>query len=137
MSRLGELVDRASLSVDKQFEDGLLTKVEGALDVEGSVIYIRNNGGRLQWVRANVHGGRQEWEDFSPSLARRNELSAASGEQEVIDAEKKEKLKAIKIGWYQDFRGNLYQFDGSNWAGSDSASLLSHRPSVENLEYLG
>ncbi len=105
-------------SMDKTFESMLLNRAPEALLNEGDQIYIRKVEGRLQWIKANVHGGGQEWQELTPWITRR--------------IEELEKLKAIKIGWYQDTKGDLYQFDGETWLGS-----VPSKSQIEKLEYLG
>jgi hypothetical protein len=127
MSReqLREILDKQ----DKFFQADLLRRVPGALLENGDQIYIRRIDGRLQWLKANVHGGGQYWEDLiSGASMRQIELRAVLEGQNLIDAEKAE----IKVGWYQDTKGDLYQFDGTTWLGS-----MPSRAVIEKLEYLG
>jgi hypothetical protein len=126
-------------SMDKTFESMLLNRAPDALLNEGDQIYIRKVNGRLQWIKANVHGGGQEWQALTPWITRRIEAGAIEDAQDEIDAlarakriEELEKRKATRIGWYQDAKGDLYQFDGTTWLGTT--------PSIgqmEKLEYLG
>jgi hypothetical protein len=114
---------------DKFFEADLLRRAPGALLENGDQIYIRRIDGRLQWLKANVHGGGQHWEDLiSGASMRQIELRALLEGQNRIDAEKAE----IKVGWYQDTKGDLYQFDGTTWLGN-----VPSRAVIEKLEYLG
>jgi hypothetical protein len=126
-------------SMDETFEARLLSRVPGALLVDGDQIYIRKVNGKLQWIKANIHGGGQEWEDLTPWITRRIEAGAIEDAQDEIEAaarakriEELEKLKAMKIGWYQDVKGQLYQFDGTTWLGS-----IPGKGQIEKLEYLG
>jgi hypothetical protein len=126
-------------SMDKNFEAMLLKRVPDALLENGDQIYIRKIDGRLQWIKANVHGGGQHWEDLTPWITRRIEAGAIEDAQDEIEAaarakriEELEKLKAMKIGWYQDVKGQLYQFDGTTWLGS-----IPGKGQIETLEYLG
>jgi hypothetical protein len=130
MSReqMREILDKQ----DKFFEADLLRRVPGALLENGDQIYIRKIDGRLQWIKANVLGGGQHWEDLTSGATRRMEIRAILEGQNRIDAEKEELLKAIKIGWYQDSKGDLYQFDGTTWLGSSPS-----RAAIDKLEYLG
>jgi hypothetical protein len=131
MSReqLRDVMDR----LDKHFEADLLRRVPGALLENGDQIYIRRVNGNLQWIKANVHGGGQEWEDLvSGGTMRQIELRALLEGQNRINAEKEEKLKALEVGWYQDTKGDLYQFDGTTWLGN-----VPSRAVIEKLEYLG
>ncbi len=126
-------------SMDKTFESMLLNRAPEALLNEGDQIYIRKVEGRLQWIKANVHGGGQEWQELTPWITRRIEVGAIEDAQDEIEAaarakriEELEKLKAIKIGWYQDTKGDLYQFAGETWLGS-----VPSKSQIEKLEYLG
>jgi hypothetical protein len=130
MSR--EILDAILESSDRDFDDDLMKRVPGALVENGDQIYIRRIDGRLQWIKANVHGGGQEWEDLTSDLARRIEVRAVLEGQSRIDAEREEKLKALEIGWYQDIKGDLYQFDGKTWLGA-----IPSKDKMEKLEYLG
>jgi hypothetical protein len=126
-------------SMDKTFESMLLNRTPDALLNEGDQIYIRKVNGNLQWIKANVIGGGQEWQELTPWITRRIEAGAIEDAQAEIEAEARakrieelEKLKAIKIGWYQDTKGDLYQFDGETWLGS-----VPSKGQIEKLEYLG
>jgi hypothetical protein len=126
-------------SMDKTFESMLLNRAPEALLNEGDQIYIRKVNGRLQWIKANVIGGGQEWQDLTPWITRRIEAGAVEDAQDEIEAEarakrleEEKKLKEIKIGWYQDVKGDLYQFDGTTWLGS-----VPSKGQIEKLEYLG
>jgi hypothetical protein len=126
-------------SMDKTFESMLLNRAPDALLENGDQIYIRKIDGRLEWIKANVHGGGQEWQALTPWITRRIEAGAIEDAQAEIEAEARakrieelEKLKAIKVGWYQDTKGDLYQFDGTTWLGATPS-----KGQIEKLEYLG
>jgi hypothetical protein len=102
----------------------------GGLEIDGDVVQIRKVDGRLTWLKANRSG--ESWRELTPELARQIEAAAVLEGQKSIDAEIAEKLKAIKIGWYQDAKGQLYQFDGTTWLGS-----VPSKGQMEKLEYLG
>jgi hypothetical protein len=128
-------------SMDKTFESMLLNRAPDALLENGDQIYIRKIDGRLQWIKANVHGGGQHWEDLTPWITKRTgssaledvlEAEAEAREARAKRVEELEKLKAIKVGWYQDTKGDLYQFDGTTWLGS-----VPSKGQIEKLEYLG
>jgi hypothetical protein len=126
-----------SLSVEKSTNTYVRTVFKGGLTHEGDIIQIRSIGGRLQWIKANKGG--QKWQELTPRLARQLESMAIEDAQSDIEAEVRtkraeelEKLKAIKIGWYQDTKGDLYQFDGETWLGN-----IPSKGQIEKLEYLG
>lgn len=126
-------------SMDKTFESMLLNRTPDALLNEGDQIYIRKVNGNLQWIKANVIGGGQEWQELTPWITRRIEAGAIEDAQAEIEAEARakrieelEKRKATRIGWYQDAKGDLYQFDGTTWLGN-----IPSIGQMEKLEYLG
>jgi tRNA A37 N6-isopentenylltransferase MiaA len=134
-----EQVDAILDKIDRHFEIDLMRRVPDALLNDGDQIYIRKVDGRLQWIKANVHGGGQEWEELTPRISRQIEAMAVEDAQDEIEAEARakrveelEKLKAIKVGWYQDTKGDLYQFDGTTWLGTTPSI-----GQIEKLEYLG
>jgi hypothetical protein len=126
MSR--EQLDAILETSDRTFDADLMKRVPDALLNDGDQIYIRRIDGRLQWIKANVLGGGQHWQDLTSSLARKIELRAVLDGQSRIDAERAE----LKVGWYQDFKGDLYQFDGTTWLGNTPSRAV-----IEKLEYLG
>jgi hypothetical protein len=134
-----EQVDAILDKIDRHFEIDLLRRVPDALLNDGDQIYIRKVDGRLQWIKANVHGEVQKWEELTPRISRQFEAMAIEDAQDEIEAEarakrleEEKKLKEIKIGWYQDVKGDLYQFDGTTWLGK-----LPSKDQIEKLEYLG
>lgn len=124
-----------SLRYEEQLARTVVSIFGGGLENDGDVVQIRKVEGRLTWIKGNRSG--EKWQELTPELARQIEVGAVLEAQKILNAEKEEKLKAIKVGWYQDFHGNLFQFDGTTWVGNEGASLLSHRVSVEDLEFLG
>jgi hypothetical protein len=134
-----EQVDAILDKIDRHFEIDLLRRVPDALLNDGDQIYIRKVDGRLQWIKANVIGGGQQWEELTPRISRQIEMMAVEDAQDEIEAEarakrleEEKKLKEIKIGWYQDTKGDLYQFDGTTWLGATPS-----KGQMEKLEYLG
>lgn len=139
MSR--DYIHEASARIDESFESDLLGRVtrEGGLLDNGDQIYIRMVEGRLQWIIANVHGGGQEWKELTPHLAQDRMIRDRVGD---IDEESLEKLRdaliaaqnpeAYEIGWYQDSKGDLYQFDGKTWVGKMPSKMVR-----ETFEFLG
>lgn len=129
------------VTLEKQFEMDLLRKIssEDALLNDGEIVYIRKVDNRLQWMKANVHGVIQDWKELTPYLAKSRLDRKNVGE---VDEESLEKLRdllaaaqtpeAYEIGWYQDVKGDLYQFDGKNWLGA-----VPNKMTKETFEYLG
>lgn len=132
-------IHEANSRLDERFEQQLLKRVDDALDAEGAQIYIRKVNGRLQWIKANVHGGGQEWEELTPHLAKDRLTRDGVGD---VDEESLTKLRdallatrnpeLYEIGWYQDPEGDLYQFDGKTWVGKNPGASVR-----KTLEYLG
>lgn len=123
-----------SLAAEKSMNTYVRTVFKGALTHHGDAIQIRAVGGRLMWIRSNKPG--EKWQELTPRLAKQLESMAIEDAQSEIEAETRakraEELKAIKIGWYQDSKGDLYQFDGENWLGD-----VPKKSELGLLEYLG
>ena len=126
-----------SLAAEKSTNMYVRTVFKGGLTHEGDIIQIRSIGGRLQWIKSNKTG--EQWQELTPGLARQIEAGAIEEAQDEIEflaraerAEELEKLKSIKIGWYQDVKGDLYQFDGTTWLGK-----VPSKNQIETLEFLG
>jgi hypothetical protein len=126
-----------SLAAEKSTNIYVRTVFKGGLTHEGDAIQIRSIGGRLMWIKSNKTG--EEWQELTPRLAKQLESAAIEDAQDEIDAsvrakrlEEEKKLKETKIGWYQDTKGDLYQFDGTTWLGS-----VPSKGQMEKLEYLG
>jgi hypothetical protein len=119
-----------ALMYEETLAKTVLSIFSGGLEESGDVVQVRRVGDRLTWIKANKSD--QKWQELTPEIARRIEVEAVLEGQKLIDAEKKEKLKAMKIGWYQDSKGDLYQFDGETWLGR-----IPSKNEIETLEYLG
>ena len=134
-----DYIHEANARIDERFEEQLLERVKDALDAEGAQVYIRKVNGRLTWIQGNVYGGGQEWQELTPHLAKDRLTRAGVGE---VDEESLAKLKdllsatqnpeAYEIGWYQDSKGDLYQFDGKTWVGGMPSKMVR-----ETFEFLG
>ena len=125
--------------IDQRAEKSLLDRTSDALANDGDVIYIRKIDGRLQWMRGNVLGGGQHWQDLTPHLAKDRLRKDSVGLVDDVSLEKLRDMlataqnpEAHKIGWYQDSKGDLYQFDGTTWIGT-----LPTEDQMKTLEYLG
>ncbi len=131
---LRELAEKEVLKKQIELEEAVDRYVRklfpGSLDNHGDAVQIRKVGDRLTWIRSNKP--EEKWQELTPELARQIEVGAVLEGQKIIDAEIAEKLKAIKIGWYQDAKGQLYQFDGTTWLGK-----IPGKDQIEELEYLG
>ncbi len=119
-----------SLRYEEQVDRTVRSLFGGGLESDNDLIQVRRLEGRLIWIKGNRGG--EKWQELTPELARQIEAGAVVQGQKVIDAEKAEELKAIKIGWYQDTKGDLYQFDGKTWLGNAPS-----KGQIEKLEYLG
>jgi hypothetical protein len=125
--------------IDQRAEKSLLDRTSDALANDGDVIYIRKIDGRLQWMRGNVLGGGQHWQDLTPHLAKDRLRKDSVGLVDDVSLEKLRDMlataqnpEAHKIGWYQDSKGDLYQFDGTTWIGT-----LPTKDQMKTLEHLG
>jgi hypothetical protein len=120
--------NEAMTRIVTMLHDSVKDMFSGALDEDNSMVLIRNVAGNLIWMKANVHGGGVEWQELLPTVARETQLI------EVLESIEGPKPKNTeeKIGWYQDSKGDLYQFDGKTWLGS-----MPTRVTVNELEYLG
>jgi hypothetical protein len=125
--------------IDQRAEKSLLDRTSDALANDGDVIYIRKIDGRLQWMRGNVLGGGQHWQDLTPHLAKDRLRKDSVGLVDDVSLEKLRDMLATaqnpdshEIGWYQDSKGDLYQFDGTTWIGT-----LPTEDQMKTLEYLG
>lgn len=119
-----------SLRYEEQLARTVVSIFGGGLENDGDVVQVRKVAGRLTWIKANRSG--EKWQELTPELARQLEVGAVLEGQKKLNAEKEEELKAIKIGWYQDPKGELYQFDGKTWLGAAPS-----KSQLEKLEYLG
>ncbi len=126
-----------SLTAERSTQSYVKTVFKGGLTHEGDIIQIRSIGGRLQWIKSNKTG--EEWQELTPGLAKQLAAGTIESDQVEIEAaarakraEELEKRKATRIGWYQDAKGDLYQFDGTTWLGN-----IPSIGQIEKLEYLG
>ncbi len=126
------------MRIEKFTEGSVLRSFPNALLNEGDQIYVRKTGGRLQWIKANVHGGGESWQELTPVTAKHLENGGSLPETELSE----DTIKALRkigaevnnyaAGWYQDPKGDLYQHDGSTWLGQ-----VPTNEQRKNLEYLG
>lgn len=119
-----------ALRYEEQVDRTVRSLFGGGLESDNDLIQVRRLEGRLIWIKGNRGG--EKWQELTPELARQIEAGAVVQSQKVINAEKAEELKAIKIGWYQDSKGDLYQFAGENWLGD-----VPKKSELGLLEYLG
>jgi hypothetical protein len=135
-----EFKDGALIRLEEKIEQMILSRFPPeALANDGDLIYIRKVNGGLQWIKGNVHGGGQEWEELTPRLALNRLTKDSVGLVDDVSLEKLRDMlvaaqnpEACEIGWYQDPKGDLYQFDGKTWLGNTPS-----RKTVNELEYLG
>lgn len=110
------------------------TFVDGLVD-DGDQVYIRLVNGRLQWRRANKTLADEQWKELTPNLAA---LIESGGTLPVRHGDEEDSILAVQepeayeIGWYQDVKGDLYQFDGKTWVG-----VIPSKNEIESLEFLG
>ena len=128
---------------------------------DGEVAYVRMFEGRLTTIRGNDRSG-AGWKDLFPGIAERlvestedpsvlaaRALKKASEEVKKQEQERianaameravaeeralREALGKLKVGWYQDTSGNLYNYTGDGlWA-----EPLTNNKIIASLEFLG
>lgn len=74
-------------------------------------------------VITDVHGAKLEDVDLATLRA---ELGSVGEKIEIQEPE------SYEIGWYQDSKGDLYQFDGETWLGN-----VPSKKETNHLEFLG
>lgn len=130
------------MRIERFTEDKVLQVFPDALLSDGDMVYVRRIGGRLQWLKANDMGSDKKWAELTPVTAKHlevvgdyPEILATPTEAESL-AELRKKLateeETHQIGWYQSLKGELYQFNGSEWVGS-----IPSKKQIAELEYLG
>lgn len=135
-------LEEIDMRIEKFTEDKVLAAFPDALLNDGDMVYIRKIGGRLQWLKANDMSSEKGWVELTPVTAKHlevvgdyPEILALPTEAESL-AELKKKLageeSSHKIGWYQDAKGDLYQYNGSEWVGTTPT-----KKQIAELEYLG
>jgi len=133
---MSDYIHEANARIDERFESQLLNRVGDALDDEGSQIYIRKTGGRLMWIVGNRYRGGAPWQELTEHLAKERGIELAEARQESLELLKQkimnEEPELYEIGWYQDLKGDLYQFDGKTWVG-----VVPNKKEKETLEFLG
>ena len=137
-----DYIHEANSRIDERFEDQLFNRVGDALGEEGAQIYIRKMNGRLVWIKGNVHGGGQEWQELTPNLAedRISELRETSKEESLAMLREKllqKKAEEYKVGWYQSAAGALYNYNGEIWTDGSGANVGMTLGKYNGLEYLG
>ena len=126
------------MRLEKFTEDSVMKAFPDSLLNEGDQVYVRKTGGRLQWIKANVHGGGESWQELTPVTAKHLEngenvaetIKPATLSPEMIA--ELTKPETHKIGWYQDAKGDLYQYNGTEWIGT-----VPTKKQIAELEYLG
>lgn len=141
--KISDTMEELDMGIEKYKEDNVLKAFPDALLDDGDQIYIRKSGGRLQWIKANVHGGGESWQELTPTIAKHLENGGKRKtplEQMMERAEQEEMLrklgsdsKKFQPGWYQDSKGNLYQHDGKSWLTTNYPTYAE----AEKFEYLG
>lgn len=119
----------------EQATDRLLrSSFPNGLKDDGDMVYIRVIGGRLQWLKANDMMGDKKWIEYTPTLARKLEAGAVlpAMTHSAAEAVAIQEPESYEIGWYQDIKGDLYQFDGKTWVGRTPS-----KKEIDALEFLG
>lgn len=110
------------------------------LKAEGEIAYVLKRGDGLWTIKGNDHHGGGKWvqiagpnpgETMAPGKAKLRDAGSAAVEPETAE----EQLR-YELGWYQDQKGSLYQYDGDQWTDGKKTVLVS-KSVYETLEYLG
>jgi len=131
------------MRIERFAEEAVLKSFPDALLNDGDMVYVRRIGGRLQWLKANNMGTDKKWVELTPVTAKHLEVLGTHPETLALPteteslAELRKKLageeeQTHKIGWYQDAKGDLYQYNGSEWVGATPT-----KKQIAELEYLG
>ncbi len=109
-----------------------------ALVNHNDMVQLRVVNGRLQWMKANIHGGGAGWKELTPDLAKRIDAGetvpglSIGPITPIVTKEPEPEPDLMEAGWYQDLKGDLYQFDGKTWLGN-----VPSKKQIETLEFLG
>lgn len=107
---------------------------------DGDIAYVMKRGDALWTMVGNKYGGGSKWvqiagpkpgETMDPGKAK---LKGA--EVTAVEPETAEEQLQYELGWYQDQKGSLYQYDGEQWTDGKRTVLVS-KNIYEALEYLG
>ena len=130
------------MRIERFTEDKVLQVFPDALLDDGDMVYVRRIGGRLQWLKANDMSSDKKWVELTPVTAKHLEVVGDHPETLALPteaeslAELRKKLageeNSHEIGWYQDTKGDLYQYNGSEWVGTTPT-----KKQIAELEYLG
>jgi hypothetical protein len=121
-----------TLDVEEKLDKSIRDLFPGGLVNENDKVQIRVLDGRLVWIRSDLM--EQKWQELTPNLA---EEIAKGGKEMKLPVEVAKKIEvqepeSYEIGWYQDSKGDLYQFDGETWLGN-----VPSKNETNHLEFLG
>ncbi len=124
--------EKATLKKERELDKQLRDLFAGGLVNENDKVQIRVLDGRLVWIRSDLM--EQKWQEITPELAKEVSKTATEMKLPVEEAKKIEvqEPEAYEIGWYQDSKGDLYQFDGETWLGN-----VPDKKQIKTLEFLG
>lgn len=113
----------------------------GKLPNDNDVIYIRRKNDRLFWTEGNKMGG-TSWREINGTG-----ILPTGLKQEIVDIDNVAipveviATPEIETGWYQDDKGDLYEYKGSGeWnlpRGKTSSKGLAELALTGELEFLG
>jgi hypothetical protein len=136
-AKVDDAMAELDMKIERFVEDNVMKAFPDALLNENDQIYIRRIGGRLTWMKANVYGGGETWQELTPVTAKHlaNGGVRPEGYKTTLTPEAVAELtkpETYKVGWYQDVKGDLYQYNGSEWVGT-----VPTKKQIAGLEYLG
>ncbi len=137
-----ESMEEISIKAELAMDRYIRSVFPGGLVDENDIIQLRVVAGRLTWIKANK--SEEKWQELTPTVAKKIEAGKVLvSDDESDDYDTPEPIKNLlsekpvqkelrNSGWYQNLRGDLYHFDGTNWLGN-----VPSKNQIEDLEYLG
>lgn len=125
------------LKEERALDKKLREFFDGGLEKENDKIQLRVVDGRIMWIKSDLM--EQKWRELTPALADEIARGLAGSaemkipvETEVLPTAEVVEEVSYEIGWYQDAKGDLYQFSGSEWIGK-----VPSKKEIDSLEFLG
>jgi hypothetical protein len=108
------------------------------LKAEGDIAYVLKRGDGLWTMIGNKYGGGNKWVQIAgPNPGETMDTGKPKGGSDEVPYEVvPEEPMSYSLGWYQDDKANLYQYNGEHWTDGKRTVLISQKI-YETLEYLG